>query len=123
MVGAGAWDSGRDHVRVADRLDLLDPVTVGELVEVREETVEQADDLGGLQTPSGARNDQRMTPLEGVTPPSMSRRRNGATRINSSSAARRKRKLRVSPNTRRLATESTSYPQGMKAATCSSKTQ
>jgi hypothetical protein len=36
---SGAWDSGRDHIRVADRLDLLDPVTVGELVEVREETV------------------------------------------------------------------------------------
>jgi hypothetical protein len=50
MVGARARDSGRDRIRVADRLDLLDPVAVGEVVEVREETVEQADDLGGLQT-------------------------------------------------------------------------
>ena len=36
MVGAVARDACRDHVAVADRLDLLDPVAVDELVEARE---------------------------------------------------------------------------------------
>ena len=49
VIRARRRDARRDHVAVADRLDLLEPVPLGELVEVAEQVVEEADDLGRLQ--------------------------------------------------------------------------
>ena len=49
VVRAGRRHARRDHVGIADRLDLLDPVALGQEVEVREQVVEEADHLGRLQ--------------------------------------------------------------------------
>ena len=49
MVRARRRDARRDHVAVADRLDLLEVVPLGQRVEVAEQVVEDADDLGGRQ--------------------------------------------------------------------------
>ena len=49
VVRARVGHARRDHVRVADRLDLLEAVALGEIVEVAEQPVEQADDLGRRQ--------------------------------------------------------------------------
>ena len=46
MVGSWVRHAGRDHVRVADRLDLLEVVALREGVELAEQSVEQPDDLG-----------------------------------------------------------------------------
>ena len=46
VVGARRRNARGDHVAVADRLDLLEPVPLGEHVEVAEQVVEDADDLG-----------------------------------------------------------------------------
>ena len=46
VVGPRRRDARGDHVAVADRLDLLEPVPLGEGVEVAEQAVEHADDLG-----------------------------------------------------------------------------
>jgi hypothetical protein len=43
------WHARRDHVAVADRLDLLDLVAVDELVEAREEAIEEADNLACVE--------------------------------------------------------------------------
>jgi hypothetical protein len=45
MVGTRLGRARGRHVRVADRLDLLEPVPFREVVEPREELVEQVDDL------------------------------------------------------------------------------
>ena len=45
MVGAWRRDAGRDHVAVADGLDLLQSVLLHERVEVAEEAVEHAHEL------------------------------------------------------------------------------
>ena len=50
MIGSLPGDARRDHVAVADRLDLLDLVAVDELVEAREEPVEDADDLARIES-------------------------------------------------------------------------
>ena len=49
VVGAWRRDARGDHVAVADRLDLLEPVPLGQLVEVAEQVVEIADHLGGRE--------------------------------------------------------------------------
>ena len=49
VIGAGRRHARRDHVGIADRLDLLDVVALGQEVEVREQVVEETDDLGRLQ--------------------------------------------------------------------------
>ena len=49
VVGPRVRDARGDHVGVADRLDLLEAVALGERVEVAEQSVEQADDLGRRQ--------------------------------------------------------------------------
>jgi hypothetical protein len=43
-------DACRDHLAVADRLDLLDVVTVDELVEAREEPIEELDHLARIES-------------------------------------------------------------------------
>ena len=47
VVGAGFGDAGRNHVRIANRLDLLECELTDESVEDREQLIEQADELGG----------------------------------------------------------------------------
>ena len=47
MVGARCRNARGDHVAVADRLDLLEPVPLRQLVEMTEQVIEEADDLGG----------------------------------------------------------------------------
>ena len=49
MVGAWCRNAGGDHVAVADRLDLLEPVPLRELVEVTEHVIEVADHRGGRE--------------------------------------------------------------------------
>ena len=49
VVRAGRRHARGDHVAVADRLDLFDPVALGQEVEVREQVVEDADHLGRTQ--------------------------------------------------------------------------
>ena len=49
VVGPRVRDARRDHVRVADRLDLLEAVALGERVELAEQSIEQPDDLGRRQ--------------------------------------------------------------------------
>ena len=49
VIRAGRRHARRDHVGIADRLDLFDVVLLGQEVEVREEVVEETDDLGRLQ--------------------------------------------------------------------------
>ena len=48
VVGPGHRQPGHGHVGIADRLDLLDPVDVGEVVERREDFVQQADQMPGV---------------------------------------------------------------------------
>jgi len=43
MVGAGLGQAGNDHVRVADRLDLLDAVALGQVIEGGEDLVQDGD--------------------------------------------------------------------------------
>ena len=50
VVRPRVGDARRDHVGVADRLDLLEAVALGERVELAEQAIEQPDDLGA---PSG----------------------------------------------------------------------
>src|SRR3954453_24132816 len=45
VIGPRGRYPGGDHVAIADRLDLLEPVPLGELVEVGEQAVEVADHL------------------------------------------------------------------------------
>jgi len=45
MVGAGTRDAGGDHVAVADRLDLLEPVSLDQGIEIGEDRVEELDQL------------------------------------------------------------------------------
>ena len=54
MIRSLPGDARRDHVAVADRLDLLDLVAVDELVEAREEPIEDADDLARVELGSTA---------------------------------------------------------------------
>ena len=49
VIGARARNARRDHVAVADRLDLLDLVAIDDLVEAREETIEEPDDLARIE--------------------------------------------------------------------------
>ena len=49
VIRARRRNAGGDHVAVADRLDLLEPVSLGQGVEVAEQVVEHADDLGRRQ--------------------------------------------------------------------------
>ena len=49
VVGARCRDTRCDHVAVADRLDLLEAVPLGKVVEMAEQVVEEADHLGGRQ--------------------------------------------------------------------------
>ena len=49
VVGPRVGHARGDHVRVADRLDLLEAVPLGERVELAEQSVEQPDDLGRRQ--------------------------------------------------------------------------
>ena len=49
VVPAGRRDSAGDHVSVSDGLDLLQPVIRNELVERREDLVEEADHIFGRQ--------------------------------------------------------------------------
>jgi hypothetical protein len=51
VIGPRAGNPRRDHVAVADRLDLLDLVPVDELVERREQTIEQRDHLARVESP------------------------------------------------------------------------
>ena len=50
MVGSRIGHARRDHVRVADGLDLLEAVALGERVELAEQSIEQPDDLGRRQS-------------------------------------------------------------------------
>ena len=45
VVGSRSRDAARHHVRIADGLDLLQALGVGQRVEGREDLVEQPDDL------------------------------------------------------------------------------
>ena len=47
VIGDRLRDPGDDHVRIADRLDLLEAVLLGELVERAEQLVEHRDQLLG----------------------------------------------------------------------------
>jgi hypothetical protein len=47
---AVGWGARRGHVAVADRLDLLDLVAVDELVEAREEPIEEPDHLARVES-------------------------------------------------------------------------
>ena len=49
VISAGCRNSGGDHVAIADGLDLLEAVPLGEGVEVAEQVVEHPDHLGGRQ--------------------------------------------------------------------------
>ena len=49
VVGPRVGDARRDHVGVADGLDLLEAVALGERVELAEQSIEQPDDLGRRQ--------------------------------------------------------------------------
>ena len=51
MIRAGRGHARGDHVAVADGLDLLDAVALGENVEVAEQVVEHADDFGRRKAP------------------------------------------------------------------------
>jgi hypothetical protein len=73
--------------------------------------------------PTGARNDQRITPLEGTRPPSARRSRKGVTRISVSSALRRKWKLRVIEKMPRHTARRTTKPHGKSARIRSPKIQ
>ena len=50
MVGAWCRNARGDHVAIADGLDLLEPIPLGEVVEVTEQVIEVADHLGGRET-------------------------------------------------------------------------
>ena len=50
MIEARRRHAGGDHVAVADSLDLLEPVTLGQQIEVGEQAVEHAHHLGWLQS-------------------------------------------------------------------------
>ena len=49
MIHPGGRHARRDHVGIANRLDLLDRITLGQEVEVHEEVVEETDDVSRLQ--------------------------------------------------------------------------
>src|SRR4051812_24937848 len=50
MVRPRRGNARRDHVAVADRLDLLETVLLGQRVEMAEQAVKYADDFGGRQS-------------------------------------------------------------------------
>jgi hypothetical protein len=50
VIRTRAWDARCDHVAVADRLDLLDAVAVGDGVEGREQAIEDSHHLARVET-------------------------------------------------------------------------
>ena len=47
VVRASLWRPGNCHIRLPDRLDLLETVAFDKLIERREHAVQQLDDLSG----------------------------------------------------------------------------
>ena len=57
MIRTGLGNAGRNHVRVADRLDLFESAVFGEVIEAREDGIQQIDDVGDRLRQRGIADD------------------------------------------------------------------